>query len=147
MKIPKGSHYVRVPIAIGRPNETQDQPPLAKASVNCNGRVFPINPMTLARYREAFTPSRAKDDPTDADFLCELVELHREQLKAWQPDNVCTRKLRHLTLSRSRSVNMRTPLSAVMIARSLAPLPSIPTPFSLPLYLVAAQHSPPRSAT
>src|SRR6266567_8571871 len=30
--------------------------------------LFPINPVTLARYREAFTPSRAKDDPTDADF-------------------------------------------------------------------------------
>ncbi len=28
--------------------------------------LFPINPLTLARYREAFTPSRAKDDPTDA---------------------------------------------------------------------------------
>src|SRR5712692_7070626 len=24
--------------------------------------LFPINPLTLARYREAFTPSRAKDD-------------------------------------------------------------------------------------
>jgi hypothetical protein len=73
--------------------------------------LFPINPMTLARYREAFTPSRAKDDPTDADFLCELVALHREQLKAWQPDNICTRKLRHLTQARRRSVNMRTRLS------------------------------------
>ncbi len=30
--------------------------------------LFPINPVTLARYREAFIPSRAKDDPTDADF-------------------------------------------------------------------------------
>ena len=28
--------------------------------------LFPVNPLTLARYREAFTPSRAKDDPTDA---------------------------------------------------------------------------------
>jgi transposase len=73
--------------------------------------LFPINPMTLARYRQAFTPSRAKDDPTDADFLCELVALHREQLKAWQPDNLCTRKLRHLTQARRRSVNMRTRLS------------------------------------
>ena len=73
--------------------------------------LFPINPVTLARYREAFTPSRAKDDPTDADFLCELVALHREQLKAWQPDDVCTRKLRHLTQARRRSVNMRTRLS------------------------------------
>lgn len=73
--------------------------------------LFPINPVTLARYREAFTTSRAKDDPTDADFLCELVSLHREQLQAWQPDDVCTRKLRHLTQARRSSVNMRTRLS------------------------------------
>ena len=73
--------------------------------------LFPINPVTLARYREAFIPSRAKDDPTDADFLCQLVALHREQLKAWQPDDVCTRKLRHLVEARRRSVNMRTRLS------------------------------------
>ena len=73
--------------------------------------LFPINPVTLARYREAFTPSRAKDDPTDGDFLCELVSLHREQLQAWQPDDVCTRKLRHLTQARRSSVNMRTRLS------------------------------------
>jgi transposase len=73
--------------------------------------LYPINPATLARYREAFTPSRAKDDPTDADFLCELVSLHREQLQAWQPDDVCTRKLRHLTQARRSSVNMRARLS------------------------------------
>jgi transposase len=73
--------------------------------------LFPINPVTLTRYREAFTPSRAKDDPVDADLLCELVARHREQLKAWQPDDVCTRKLRHLTQARRRSVNMRTRLS------------------------------------
>jgi len=73
--------------------------------------LYPINPVTLARYREAFTPSRAKDDPTDADLLCELVARHREQLKVWQPDDVCTRKLRHLTIARRSSVNMRTRLS------------------------------------
>jgi len=61
--------------------------------------LFPINPVTLARYRQTFIPSRAKDDPTDADLLCELVAQHREQLKVWQPDDICTRKLRHLTLS------------------------------------------------
>jgi transposase len=73
--------------------------------------LFPINPVTLARYREAFAPSRAKDDPTDADFLCELVALHHPQLQAWDPDDVCTRKLRHLVQARRRSVNMRTRLS------------------------------------
>ena len=28
--------------------------------------IFPVNPSTLAKYREAFQPSKAKDDPTDA---------------------------------------------------------------------------------
>ena len=78
--------------------------------------LYPINPVTLARYREAFTPSRAKDDPTDADLLCELVAQHREQLSAWQPDDVCTRKLRHLTQARRSSVNMRTRLSNQLTA-------------------------------
>ncbi len=30
--------------------------------------IFPINPSTLAKYREAFQPSKAKDDPTDAEL-------------------------------------------------------------------------------
>ena len=30
--------------------------------------LFPINPAMLAKYREAFKPSRAKDDPTDAEL-------------------------------------------------------------------------------
>jgi hypothetical protein len=30
--------------------------------------LFPINPATLARYRQAFKPSGAKDDPTDAEL-------------------------------------------------------------------------------
>ena len=26
--------------------------------------LLPVTPLTLAKYREAFTPSRAKDDPS-----------------------------------------------------------------------------------
>ena len=37
--------------------------------------LFPINPVMLAKYRQAFVPSQAKDDPTDAelDSSCSLV--------------------------------------------------------------------------
>ena len=31
--------------------------------------IFPVNPQTLARYRQAFYPSRAKDDPVDSELL------------------------------------------------------------------------------
>ncbi len=29
--------------------------------------LYPVNPSTLAKYREAFSPSRAKDDPHEAE--------------------------------------------------------------------------------
>ena len=35
--------------------------------------LFPLNPSTLAKYREALTPSRAKDDPTDAQLARRLL--------------------------------------------------------------------------
>jgi hypothetical protein len=37
--------------------------------------LFPINPSTLAKYREAFKPNRAKDDPTDSELAIDLL-LH-----------------------------------------------------------------------
>ena len=30
--------------------------------------LFPVNPRTLSKYREAFSPSRHKDDPSDAAY-------------------------------------------------------------------------------
>jgi len=47
--------------------------------------LFPINPSTLVNYREAFSPSRAKDDPSDADYLVEILIHHRDRLKPWLP--------------------------------------------------------------
>ena len=44
--------------------------------------LFPINPSTLAKYREAFTPSRAKDDLTDAELALDLLQRHPDRLPA-----------------------------------------------------------------
>jgi hypothetical protein len=38
--------------------------------------IYPVNPQTVAKYRQAFAPSRAKADPTDAHILVELVLKH-----------------------------------------------------------------------
>ena len=53
----------------------------------------PVNPKALARYREAFHPSGAKADPTDAALLLDLVQTHRAQLRPWRPETVAARKL------------------------------------------------------
>lgn len=73
--------------------------------------LYPINPSTLARYRQAFSPSRHKDDPTDAAYLAELLLSHREHLRAWQPDDERTRTLRYLVEHRRRLVSDRTRIS------------------------------------
>ncbi|MCP4431429.1 MAG: IS110 family transposase [Gammaproteobacteria bacterium] len=41
--------------------------------------LFPINPSTLAKYREAFQPSKAKDDPTDAELAVDMLLRHPER--------------------------------------------------------------------
>jgi transposase len=66
--------------------------------------LFPINPLTLARYREAFTPSRAKDDPTDAALQLELLRTHRDTLQPLQPQSPTMRALAQLVEHRRRVV-------------------------------------------
>ncbi|MCA1849629.1 MAG: IS110 family transposase [Acidobacteria bacterium] len=73
--------------------------------------LYPINPKTLARFREAFSPSRAKDDPRDAAYLVELLLHHREWLKAWTPDDERTRTLQLLVEHRRRLVGDQTRIS------------------------------------
>lgn len=72
--------------------------------------LYPINPVTLAKYRQAFTPSRAKDDPTDARLLEEILCLHRDKLEVWKPDEPETRLLGFLNEERRKAVNLRTKL-------------------------------------
>ena len=70
--------------------------------------LYPVNPSTLARYREAFSPSRHKDDAPDAAYLAELLAHHRDHLRAWHPDSEQTRTLRYLVEHRRRLVDDRT---------------------------------------
>jgi hypothetical protein len=64
--------------------------------------LFPVNPRTLARYREAFTPSHAKDDPSDAELQRELLLTHRDKLNPLNPQSPHMRALEHLVEHRRR---------------------------------------------
>ena len=57
--------------------------------------IYPVNPKALARFREAFRVSGAKDDPSDAELLMDLLRLHRNRLRAWQPHSVQTAACRY----------------------------------------------------
>lgn len=73
--------------------------------------LYPINPKQLDNYRKAFHPSGAKDDPSDAELLCQFVSLHHEQLHPWRPDDEQTRKLALLCQKRRQAIDARTALS------------------------------------
>jgi transposase len=73
--------------------------------------LYPINPKALARYREAFRTSGAKDDPLDSALLLDLVVRHRDKLRAWVPDTVESRTLQALCEQRRKLVNQRVALT------------------------------------
>lgn len=73
--------------------------------------LFPINPKSFARFREAFTTSGAKSDFSDADYLRELASTHHERLRPWKPDDEQTRTISFLAEGRRKAVAERTRLT------------------------------------
>ena len=55
--------------------------------------IFPVNPSTLAKYRETFIPSGAKDDPTDAELILDFLVRHPERFAPLNPQSVEIRTL------------------------------------------------------
>lgn len=78
--------------------------------------LFPVNPRTLKRFREAFAPNGAKDDPDDAGLLLELLSKHEHRLHHWSPDNAETRAIARLVEARRKAVDLRTRLTNQLTA-------------------------------
>ena len=70
--------------------------------------LFPINPATLAKYREVFSPSGAKDDPTDAELALEFLLKYPEKLAPLNPQSARMRTLEQLVEMRRRLVDDQT---------------------------------------
>jgi transposase len=73
--------------------------------------LYPVNPQTRARYRQAFYSSGAKDDPSDAWLLLDLLLKDRDHLRVWVPDDEATRCLAVLVEMRRQLVDQRTALT------------------------------------
>lgn len=73
--------------------------------------LFPVNPTTLARYRRAFTTSRAKDDPSDAEVAVDILTRHRDKLTRLQQEAPAMRMLRRLVAGRRDLVQDRVRLT------------------------------------
>ncbi len=73
--------------------------------------LFPINPITVAKYRKAFTNSGAKDDPTDAKIQTEILLQNMHKLRVLEPESSELRALAQLVENRRKLVQDRVRLT------------------------------------
>jgi transposase len=73
--------------------------------------LYPVHPLTLSKYREAWYPSRSKDDVKDADLLLEILLQHRGRLRRLDPDTVQMRSLQFQVENRRKLIDERTAIS------------------------------------
>lgn len=62
--------------------------------------VFPIHALSLARYRQAFSPSGAKDDPSDAEIALDLMLKYPSKVKPLRSSSKEVRVLSHFVEQR-----------------------------------------------
>lgn len=77
--------------------------------------IHPVNPSMLAQYRKAFSPSGAKDDPTDAELALDLMLNYPKKIKALKMESEPVRKLTYLVEQRRRLVEDRRRFSNRLI--------------------------------
>jgi hypothetical protein len=82
--------------------------PWVAALIAAGYRVFAINPMSVARYRERHSTSGAKSDPGDAHVLGEIVRLDRDHHRPIAGDSEQVEALKLLARSHQTLIWERT---------------------------------------
>ncbi len=87
--------------------------------------IFPVHPTVLVNYRKSFRPSGAKDDPSDARLLLDILRLHREKLRRFNPDRPETRTLQFWVEERRKFVPEKTRYSNRLTAHRKMYFPQV----------------------
>lgn len=78
--------------------------------------IYPLNPVTSARFRQAFKPSGAKDDLPDAVRHLKILRQHREELKLWKAPSPQDLRLQILCEKRRKLVALQVDLRNSLMA-------------------------------
>jgi transposase len=70
--------------------------------------LYPLNPLTVKKYRQALFTSGAKDDPLDGQLIEELLYHHRDRFRPYEPLSPQLRKLELLCQQRRKAVDATT---------------------------------------
>lgn len=91
--------------------------------------LYPVHPLTVARYREAWASAGGKNDASDAGLLLEILAQHRDRLRRLDPDTEPMRLLQALVENRRKLVDQRTAVSNRLTALLKLYFPQILTWF------------------
>ena len=78
--------------------------------------LFMVNPGLVAKVRRAFRPSGAKDDPSDAALILEILDKHPDQVRRIDPEDPLTRQITSLVETRRTLVERRVSLTNSLTA-------------------------------
>lgn len=78
--------------------------------------LYPVNPKSLARFREVVRPSGSKSDDLDCQLACQLVKAHRSLLSEFVIEDPLTWELVYLVGYRRDLVDQRSGLANKMKA-------------------------------
>jgi transposase len=70
--------------------------------------LYPLNPLTVKKYRQALFTSGAKDDPLDGQLIEELIYHHRDRFRPYEPLSPELRQLELLCQQRRKAVDATT---------------------------------------
>ena len=70
--------------------------------------LYPVNPLTLHFFRKTWSVGGAKDDPSDARLICEMMCTHPDRMRLLRDRDPQTERLGLLNEKRRKLVDMRT---------------------------------------
>jgi len=79
--------------------------------------LYPLNPVTSARFRKAFKPSGTKDDPSDARTHLTIVRQHREALNLWKAKSPHDHRLELLSHHRRKLVEQQVSVRNTLMSK------------------------------
>lgn len=85
-----------------------DRGPWVQALIAAGYRVYPVNPLQAARYRERHSVSGAKSDPADAHVLADMVRTDAHQLRPAAGDSQLAEAVKVVTRAHKTLIWERT---------------------------------------
>ena len=85
-----------------------DRGPWVQALIAAGYRVYAVNPLQAARYRERFSVSGAKSDPADAHLLADMVRTDHHQLRGVAGDSELAEAVKVVTRAHKTLIWERT---------------------------------------